>query len=255
MSTKSKFEGKPLIELPEVIPVANYLTGDFGKEALGEYKERASEDYNNNRYLTVLNFQDNVVKGSNPFAVILMNQVLAQEGIRTATPADLELILRTNALNLRNQYEDSALVLRSTDDPNKYLAKDLEQQLKARGKVKYPLMIPLTSLELINDDNSNYKLTFKLRESSVIIYASQLAHENNGKRFSETDEQGLPIFDLSGSRILYTRDSGLSRLGLGGNLGLGSLWDGLDDSSAGGRVVAVRGEATRADLKADLITN
>ncbi len=241
IKTLSKFEGRPLI-LPGSVPVANYLVGDFGKEALGEYKERASEDYNNNRYLTVLNFQDNVVKGSNPFAVVLMNQVLAQEGIRTATPVDLGLILKTGAFDLRSQYEDVALVLRGTDGPNSYLAKDLEYQLKTRGEVQYPLMIPLASLELEKDNSSNslYGLVFKLKEDSELISAPQLVDENNGRRFSETNEQGLPIFDLSGSRILYTRDSGLSRLLLSRGLDLYSYWDDLDNSGAGGRVVAVR---------------
>jgi len=35
--------------------------------------------------LNVLSYSNDVVKGSNPFAVVLANQVLREEGLRTAT--------------------------------------------------------------------------------------------------------------------------------------------------------------------------
>ena len=139
-----KFTGKPLIEIPETIPVVNFLTGDFGKAVLEEYQARVKADYENARALNVLSYYkgNDVVIGSNPFAVVLINKIVQPEGIRVATPADLERVIATNALPLRGQYEDSALVLRSEDNPNEYLAKDLNAQVKAkRGKVNLPVMI------------------------------------------------------------------------------------------------------------------
>jgi len=265
--TKTKlpaFKGRPLIEIPEFIPQAGFLEGEFGKAFLEEYNERVSADYNNNSNLNVLKYDNGVIKGSNPFAVVLANQILRQEGLRTATPVDLEKILRINALDLCDFYEDTGLVLRSEEDEyskNTPLAKDLAKQLKIRfifikriEDYKNPIMIPLIGLELEKADN-DYGLTFKLKEDAEVYEAPILA---NSGQFSSKDideEIGLPK-KLFGSedRTLYTRDSGLSRLGLYGGLNLLSDgWD-LDDSDGNGRVVAVSGEATAPEKwKYDLI--
>jgi len=253
--TKTKlptFKGKPLIEIPKFIPQAGFLEGDFGKAFLKEYNGRVKTDYNTNSNLNVLKYNDNVVKGSNPFAVVLTNQILKQDGLGTATQADLERILRINALDLRGFYEDTALILRSEDEPNKYLAKNLVEQVKSkfiflalRKKVgKTPIVIPLNGLELVNDSNSPYGLTFKLTDKSELIYVPILNGKNHGKSFSETGKYGLPEKLGEGNRILYTRDLGLSRLYLDVDLGLGSYGRSLDDSSDSGRVVVVSGEAT-----------
>jgi len=241
-----EFTAAPLIEVPTVIPRANFLTGDFGKAVLDEFKERAEADHDNADVLNVLLYSNNIVKGSNPFAVVLVNQIVSQAGLRTATPADLERVLQCNALPLRGQYEDSALILRSDGNPNEYLAGDLIKQVQARNpKAKMPLMIPLAGLELANDSNSRYGLAFKLKEDAEVIYAPQLAGKNDGKRFSQTDRNGLPILDEEGNRIFYLwNNSGLSRLYLGRNLDLNGNYydDDLGSSNDGGRVVCVSDE-------------
>src|SRR3989304_9360456 len=106
-----QFKGKALVEIPENIPQAGFLEGDFGKAFLDEYKGRVKSDYNGNSKLDILRYGDNIVKGSNPFAVVLANQILRQEGLRTASQADLEKALRVGTLNLIGTYEDTALVL------------------------------------------------------------------------------------------------------------------------------------------------
>ena len=240
-----EFTAAPLIEVPTVIPRANFLTGDFGKAVLDEFKERAEADHDNADVLNVLLYSNNIVKGSNPFAVVLVNQIVSQAGLRTATPADLERVLKCNALTLRGQYEDSALILRSDGNPNKYLAQDLIKQIKERNpKAKMPLMIPLAGLKLANDSNSSYGLAFKLKENADIIYAPQLAGKNSRKSFSETDKNGLPIFDKEGTRAVYLGNSGLSRLYLSWGLVLfgDGCCDGLGCSCGVGRVVCVSGE-------------
>ncbi|MBI2110023.1 hypothetical protein HYT58_02525, partial [Candidatus Woesearchaeota archaeon] len=65
---------------------------------------------------------------------------------------------------------------------------------------------------------------------------------NTAGRFDEQDELGLPIFNQDGKRGFYVREDGLSRLGLGGDLGSYAHWDVLAGSDAAGRVV-VCGEA------------
>lgn len=172
-------------------------------------------------------YRDGVVNGSNPFYVVAVNEMLS-EGRRTATQADLEKILENETLDLNGVFADTALVLRSVDRPNEYLAEKLAMQIRARYpytpphafRVLFcPVMIPLSELELEKDQNSRHGLAFKLKENANVIHAPQLDHNNNRKRFSKTNVDGLPIFDDKGKRILHTRESGLSRLYLSeGNL-------------------------------------
>jgi hypothetical protein len=239
------FRGTPLIEIPQNIPQAGFLEGNFGKAFLDEYQGRVKADYKDASALNVLRYDSGVVKGSNPFAVVLANQILRQEGLRTSTQADLEKALRIKALELRGTYEDTGLVLRSEDEPNTYLAKDLMNQVKARNKKQeLPVMIPLTGLELRADSNSPHSLAFNLLEGAEIIYAPILNKLGNFNSEDIDEITGLPKQTGQGNRTLYTRDSGLSRLYLYRYLYLNSNYDYLADSGDGGRVVVVSGEAT-----------
>jgi len=249
-SMENKFQGKPLIELPKEIPSAGFLVGDFGKEFLKEYNGKAKADYSNNSNLQVLNYDDKIVKGSNDFAVVLANQILRQEGLRTATQADLEKILKINALDLRGTYKDSGLVLRSEDGANKYLAQNLAKQLRARNKkTRFPVAINLADLELVNDKDSNYGLAFKLTERANPIYAPILNKPGNFNSEDIDEKTGLPKQTKGGNRILYTRKDGLSGLCLLRDLNLGSNGGDLASSDSGGRVVAVSAEGASQNLE------
>ena len=235
-----QFEEKPLTEVLTV----SFLTEDFGEAALGEYRGRVNADYNGNEILNVLSYQNGVVQGSNPFAVVLINQFLP-ENMRVATLSDLEIILRPNALDLRGIYEDLALVLRNTENPNADLARNLDEQIKTRGEFQYPVMVSLTDLEIVNDPSSSYCLSLNLRDDAQIIYEPQLAHENDGKKFLETGESGLPVFCDNGKRILYTRENGLSRLSLGRFSYFYSVWGNLGSSYPDGRIIVLSGKTTK----------
>jgi len=121
-----------------------FLEGDFGKNILNEYKNLVQSDYNNAQALDVLTFKDNVLKGSNPFASVLLNKILQQNGIWVARPGDLERALESGTINLKDTYGDSAFVLRSTEDPNTYLAQNLMEQVTKEGfnTREHSLMIP-----------------------------------------------------------------------------------------------------------------
>ncbi len=252
METKAKrpvFNGKPLIAIPAVIPQAGFLEGDFGKAFLEEYQGRVKSDYKGNFVLDVLKYGNDVVKGSNPFAVVLANQILRQEGLRTATQADLEKALRIG-WNLRGTYEDTGLVLRTKEDKdnpkNTPLAKDISSQLMARGikfSPKNPVMVPLTGLELANADN-DYRLTFILREDAEAYEAPILTKEGKFNSEDIDEKTGLPRQVKGGDRCIYARNSGLSGLCLGGGLVLSSSDGGLGGSYEDGRVVVVSAEGT-----------
>ena len=196
---------------------ANYsfLEGDFGRQVLEEYNQLVQSEYQNASALQKLSFADNVVKGSNPFAFVLLNRILQNHKKWVARPVDLERALEKNAINLKDTYGDSGLILRSENNPNEYLARNLASQVKEKG---YDvggdsIMIPLVGLGLKYDSNSPHNLAFELTNPSEIISASQLNKTNHGKKFNKADEQGLPIFEDSGSRTLYSsEENGLCRL-------------------------------------------
>ena len=54
----TEFTGKPLIQIPKVIPQANFLTGDFGKAVAEEYQGRTKTDYCDNQRLRVLQYDE-----------------------------------------------------------------------------------------------------------------------------------------------------------------------------------------------------
>ena len=246
-----EFKGKALIEIPSFVPQIGFLEGDFGKAFLEEYQGKARTDYNGNSALNVLNYRDGVVKGSNPFAVVLANQILRQEGLRTASQADLEKALRLGCvIPLRGIYEDTGLVLRSEEDQdysrNTPLAKDLGKQVKARGikfDSKNPVVIPLAGLELQRAENQ-YGLAFKLIDGAEIYNARVLRSGGNFTSEDIDEKTGLPKQLGTGNRTLFTRGSGLSSLYLYIDLNLVSNGRDLDDSVDYGRVVVVSAEGT-----------
>lgn len=221
-----------------------FLTGEFGNELLARYQELIKGRYNNNPILNEFTFEDGIVKGSSPFMAIPMNEILREYGMHIPTPKEIDQIIQREILDLKGKYEDMALVLRNEIDPNKYLAKNLAKQVKQREDLEFPLMIPLVGLELVVDKKAPSGLAFGLTDQSEIIYVPQLNHKNNSKKFSESDESGLPKFDDAGDKTLYTNDSGLVVLIRDGDLGLVAGDGYLAYSDSGGRVIAVRGEAT-----------
>ena len=229
---------KPLVQIPENVPSASFITDEAFIE---EYKGRVKSDFGNASALKVLSYDNGVVKGSNFFAVALVNSIVKPLGLRVASQADLERVLSTNALELKNQYEDTALVLRNRGDPNEYLAGKLADQTLARGyDFSTPLVVPLYGVEVVKDKDSPHGLAFKLAEDTQIVRAPELIAKNNGKNFSATNEYGIPNVDGKGERMLYTRESGLLGLFLNRNLDVGSGDDYLANSGDSGRVVLVR---------------
>lgn len=252
--TLPEFKGKALIDPSVALPHIGFLEGDFGEAFLEEYKGRSNSDYKGARQLDVLRYNGQTVTGSNPFTVVLANQILSQEGLRTASQADLETAMRVGAMDLRGTYEDTALVLRSDEDrdwsANTAIARDLGKQLKARGikySAKSPAVIPLTSLELNTADN-NYRLSFRLTEDGKVYEAQILSGDGDFDSEDLDRKTGLPRKLMGGKRHLYTRGNGLSGLYLDDDLNVISDGRGLDNSDDDGRVVVVSAEGTSPDL-------
>ena len=243
MTDLPKFEGRPLIKVPETIPTANFLQGEFGEAVNNAVVEKYGSFDPIKR---ISGFSDGVVKGSNPFYAVAVQEVIAPQGLRVATPVDLEKVLKIGALELRGQYEDSALVLRSEDSPNAYLAKDLAKQIRANQDLKFPIMIPLNGLALREDSKSDYGLAFDLKDGADVIYSKILNKNTNQFSSENIDEKtGLPTKLGGEDRTFYTRDSGLSRFYLYRGLDLDSYGSLLAYSDSCGRVVVVNSGAAQ----------
>lgn len=246
-----KFEGKLLVpkELKEAFPQADILGGDFGKAVLEEANARIKEEYNDNSNLYVFSYdkKDNIVRGSSTSGNILLNQIISNQypKLHIATQADLEAVLRVNALNLSETYEDTGLVLLSEASPNQYLAKDLSKQLKDRKELQYPVLIHLKDLVLRNDDNSPLGLAFNIKENAEFVYDSILNSSGNFSTEDVNEKTGLPTKVGKGDKYFYTRNNGLSRLYLNSDLTAYAINDGLANSYGYGRVVVVSAEGAK----------
>src|SRR3989339_999089 len=245
MAITAEFKGKPTIDLSGV-PIAGFLEGKFGEEIFNEARARAFEKYNSAPSLLTPFYQGGVVRGSNPFYVVLVNEVLRNNklNLHTATPAEIERTLSLgDVLGIKgNYYVDTGLVLRSPQDsyaPNDPLAKDLTNQLeKGLGKqLKLPVMIPLKYLDLKNDNNK-YGLGLVLREDAEIIQTDVLNQQGKFDQKDINPETGLPReVRREGSRYLYTRSEGLSGLCVDNSLSLYAGWGNFGYSDDSGRVV------------------
>ncbi len=217
---------------------ANFITDDA---FIKEYNGRVESNFDNSPILRVLNYVDGIVVGSNHFAVALVNS-MKPLGMRVVNPLESERVISTNTLDLRNNYVDTALVLRSDGEPNLYLASNLIKQVSKRGyDLNVPLVIPLAGLEVVKDTHSPQGLAFKLTDSAQIIKAFQLTTDNNGKNFSTFDAFGLPNPEVKkGSRILNTGNSGLSGLSTIRNMTVNSSYNLIEYSNNDGRIVLFR---------------
>ena len=243
MKDSPKFTGRPMVA---DVPMIGYLEGEFGKDFLEIYDRAVKEGLNGNKNLMVLNFEDNVVKGSNLYASIVAADILRESGLQLARPVDMEAARKLHESNpalgidTRGSYVDYGLVFRSAGNPNSYHAKQIEPQIKKALHVKEitdPVAILPGDLSLVNDANSPDSLGLTLRKGAKPLVVPAL---KNNANFNETDKNGMPLPDKNGSRTSYTMESGLSRLGLDRSLGLDSGWSGLAGSDSGGRVVAVK---------------
>jgi len=244
----------PTLDNPIQYETAFLLEGKFGQDFLREYNARVARDYteeNALKALKVLNLENNKVVGSNPFAVVLANQILNPIGIRSANQAELELILKENKFSFEGRYEESSLVWRSDAEPNEYFAKNISSEMRSHGlnlKNNSAYVIPLYALSLRADANSPHKLSFILNNPELVFEADILMSKHGSYiNPSEMNQNGLPskVYEsaVSGNRKLWIGDSGLSGLCLNGSLVVDSIFGNLAYSDSGGQVVCISGEA------------
>jgi hypothetical protein len=248
------FGGTLLRRVP--VPAVDLLKGDeFGTAVLAEYHDRVRADFANNPHLRILKTVGALVEGSNPFAVCLLDMILRPQ-LRAATPADLQAVLDAesrgaDAPDLRGSYKDCGLVLRSIGEPNGYLAERLNEQVGL--KTPLPVVILLSGLRVVKDDQSPYGLGFQLTENSVYFTAPvMLQRSGHFDNLAVDRSTGIPTALGGTERYFYAMQDGLARLYIGRGWSLDSIWDELVNSQPDGGV-AVADNAVPPSKVADFI--
>ena len=167
-------------------------------------------------------------------------------GLRTATQADLEKILKFNTLDLKGFKVDSGLGLKKLKWYN-----DNEEALrltKQIGDFQYNgekvVIMNLHDLE-VEKRLWDYDCRFNLREDAKLSYAPKLNKNSGYFSSQDIDEKtGLPseIGNESAvrNRFFYTKKSGLLRLRLTPNNGLELVRNLIKSDDYSGRVVVVK---------------
>jgi len=217
---------------PRLVP--SLLEGLDARFFLEEYKKLIDEG---EEALDVLkpNEKTGVIEGSNPFAVIFTNHILRSSGIRTATPREIESFLQQEVIEPSRVHTDTGIFLRAPEDRrNGDIAKSLYEQVTQRG-IETPVLIPLTSLDIVFEEGSQYGFKLRLLPDAVTIPTHNLRAGN----FSECNTGGIPIIRESGDRIVYADDSGVARYR---NVGRDVVVQGgsFEGSSKAGRIIIVK---------------
>jgi len=240
---------RPVIEMPKSVPLVGRLGGEIGKARVEAVRKYAQKFGGENSTLAPFKYQGGEVTNSNLYGLILMHDILSEDGAKIAGLAGLEAAQRAYdadnsiGLNGRGVYRDLGIVLRSGSvGRNSALVPTLIDELKGidkrMAKLDVPVIIPVSSLVLEPNAKmpDGYALHIKNHVDETLIEAPQLVAKNHGLKFSRTDAKGLPIFSEQGNRTLYTSKDALSRLYLYRSLDLSSNIGILAGSYEYGRV-------------------
>ena len=207
-------------------PQASFMTAQEQstyEEACSRFKGKAKESLNIS------------LNGLNLWKILLLNQ----EGVRTATLQELDLIADIDPQFLEGFYADApAVALRSASDSynsNDYVAKQLAKLIKRKS---FPHTVIVEGLGIKSDSRSSYGLSFVKTERLKVIEAPDFDRTNNERRFSRINPDYTIEFDERGAKTLYTGDNGISRLDLY-RLNVGSDSKNLAGPGEVGRVVRV----------------
>jgi len=191
-----------------------------------------------------------IVKGSNPFYILAINEILRRGDYRTPTLSDAETI--QEKLKLRSTYIDLAILLKSNRNPNSYLAGRLITQINERDPaIKLPIIIPLHGLYLTRDKKSQYGLSFCLKEDVSLLDASIFSTDGYFDVLNKNT--GLPNQLIVGPSYLHSLDTirkkrylfpmrtqGLFEICLFNGINFGSRDGDLNLTNPNGRIILIK---------------
>lgn len=188
--------------------------------------------------------------GSNVFVTACMDTELRKYGAHVATLAEANSPAVLNMIKDKHCIDIPAFVVQSAQDSLAQNRSILEQVIalaeqKTRS-VRFPFMVTGFTVAPFPEDREGYGLRIVPRDDCRITYDKRLSGTNSGKRFTQVDMHGIPLFDENGTRTFYARTEGIA--------GLCFNWDRYVIAKVGnlayfdgnGRVVLVRDEVAGA---------
>jgi len=218
----------------------------FYGEVVQKVLDRIEKDYPDLPVIDghfAINPETDLLEGSSTYAVVLLNDCLPEK-VHIATRAEQEKALQAE-LGLAGTYVDSGVVLRapftniqSADFANRIAQRTGQPLQNLISKLEQtPLMVNARDLTLTKDPD--YGLVLRLKDNTELIFDEKLSYKNDQKKFTKTDERGLPIFSEDGTRTFYALDGDLGGCYLDNDLDLSSNLVDFPYSDHHGRVVLV----------------
>lgn len=240
-----KYAALPSEALLRVVSLPGIPRGELTRDLFTLY-EQAKKPFGKNPFFRLQLRGDEII-GSTLQDAILMAQVVAEKGWRTALPRDFSNPRVLQMAKDKHYFDSVALILRGPtgkwyDERAKAFVQELEEQVDIFHLETEPALV--TNLKIVpsNDLENGYGFRFiPLVENKFnVVYSTAFLSNKNGWRFNEQDKNGAPILlgpnKEDGSRVNYTSDSRVSRFCLDGGSSLDSDWGGFGDSSELGRV-------------------
>jgi len=181
--------------------------------------------------------KDNKLAGSNILANSAMNGFIKKYNMRLARLDEIGKDINAGNFDFyKGFYYDIAIMING-DKINNYYATQIAEQLDR--DMKLPAMINLADTNIELDKKAPYGVSF-IVDPKKAFTADVLIPENDNKRFSKYDENGIPILDENGEYTLYVGDNGLFESSLYWYGDFDCYSDDLDNSDSDDRVVAIK---------------
>jgi len=181
--------------------------------------------------------ENNLVGRSSPYirwAIGPIVRELMGNDVQLLTPAFSELALKQGALpNAESTYEDLAVVVYNTEEPNSKLAQHLINVAKERRiDVQFPMIFYNLETKIDGSFKHGLRLDF---DDTAVAYHVPILSEKTGK-FDPNDPElvktGFPGKLGEGERKIYTVKDGLMRFFRSGALKLHAYYGTLTDSAS-----------------------
>ena len=206
--------------------------------------------YGGNDRFGVYRTDNGELTGSNLFMQILVDNMLAPFGARTALPVDLadDGVLR--AVKDKFYVDSRALVLRGSGECYEINIPIFEGLAEHVGDLSTPVLVLGLTVLPWSEDEKGYGLKIVPADDFQSIQDDRLNPKWKEYKFDCTDSIGLPVGldKKKGNRTWYTSDQQLSRLCLDRGLDVNSDDGDLADSYGDGRVVIASSETGAPNL-------
>ena len=242
---KQKLTGKFDWQTSEIVPA--FLQGEDAEALWETSKDIATGTMG-------YDSEQKLIYGSTLFLAARVDTQLRALGLRAANLRDLSRPEVMRMAKDKHYIDSPTVVIRSEEDleypSNNSLINKLMDEA-SRLHEKLPFMV--IGFDSAPCKDGGYNRTIVPRDDFKIIYDERLNGKYGGKRFTEVDDLGIPLFDEKGERVWYARGIGAAGVFLYRGLNLDSRYWDVDYSDDDGRVVGVSAEGASQNFSLDYL--